>query len=426
MPSQTFVSSQLVRVDRDRLWSSLMELKQFGAYFDEPTGLTGVRRLALSDADVAARRTCMNWFAEAGLEVRVDQVGNVFGTRAGRDRALAPVWMGSHTDSVATGGAFDGPLGVLSSLEAIRAFNDAGVQTLRDVEVVIFTEEEGGRFSTDMIGSSVVAGRITLADALACTDAEGKTLGDELVRGGFNGLGEVPGAAPHAYVEVHIEQGPTLDRQGIDLGVVQGVQGISWQRLILTGQAAHAGATPIDARHDAALVAASAVIELRRMCDSGDFGRLRATVGVLDLPDGQPNVVPARAVMTMDLRNPVDADMAKAEHHIAQFIHEVARTHGVESAWERLVKAPAVQFSPDLQDLIAHTATELGLSHQPSISGAAHDAQQMASICPAAMIFVPSENGGLSHTPAEYSGPDGCAHGAAVLANTVRQLADQS
>jgi acetylornithine deacetylase/succinyl-diaminopimelate desuccinylase-like protein len=245
--------TRMVRINRDRLWASLMELKQIGAYHDEATGLPGVRRLALTDADAEARRRCVDWMVQAGLTVRVDRIGNVYATRPGPG------------------------------------------------------------------------------------DADERR------------------PVPHAYIECHIEQGPILADAGVDIGIVEGVQSISWQRLTVRGEAAHAGTTPIASRHDAGLVAASVVVEARRMCDSGDFGQLRATVGNFDL---------------------------------------------------------------------AATADDLGLPYVRTMSGAGHDAQEISAICPTAMVFVAGENGGISHTPREYSNPIACANGTDVLANAVLRLAD--
>lgn len=418
--------TDIVRINRDRLWGALMELKEIGAYDDEATGLRGVRRLALSDADAEARRRCVAWMVEAGLDVRVDRIGNVYATRPGRDRSLPCVLMGSHIDTVATGGAFDGTLGVLGGIEVMRTLNDAGVETLRDIEVGFFTEEEGVRFGTDMLGSAVTAGRIPLDHAYKLTDADGRTVEDELIRIGFDGPEHELRPIPYAYLECHIEQGPILADAGVDVGIVKGVQSISWQRLIVRGEAAHAGTTPIGSRHDAGLVAATIVVELRRMCDSGDFGQLRATVGSFDIGAGQTNVIPHQAVITVDLRNPVDDLMTAAERHLAGYVDALAASHGVEVAWERMAKTAVVPFDGDVQDLLAQTADDLGLPHVRAMSGAGHDAQEIAAICPTAMVFVAGENGGISHTPREYSNPDACANGTDVLANTVLRLANRA
>jgi len=229
--------TRTVRINRDRLWASLMELKQIGAYDDQATGLRGVRRLALTDPDAQARRRCVDWMVQAGLEVRVDRIGNVYATRPGRDRSLPCVLMGSHIDTVATGGAFDGTLGVLGGIEVMRTLNDAGIATLRDIEVGFFTEEEGVRFGTDMLGSAVTAGRIPLQVARKLADADGTTVGDELRRIGFDGDACERRPIPHAYIECHIEQGPILAGACVDIGIVQGVQSISWQRLTIHGRA---------------------------------------------------------------------------------------------------------------------------------------------------------------------------------------------
>jgi len=417
--------TRIVRINRDRLWASLMELKQIGAYDDQATGMRGVRRLALTDADAEARRRCVVRMLQAGLTVRVDRIGNVYATRPGRDRSLPCVLMGSHIDTVATGGAFDGTLGVLGGIEVMRTLNHAGIQTLRDIEVGFFTEEEGVRFGTDMLGSAVTAGRIPLDHAHKLTDQDGKTVKEELIRIGFDGDAHERRPTPHAYIECHIEQGPILADAGVDIGIVEGVQSISWQRLTIRGEAAHAGTTPIASRHDAGLAAASVVVEARRMCDSGDFGQLRATVGNLSIGVGQTNVVPHQATLTIDLRNPADELMKAAEQHLASHAGELAAQHGVQIAWERMAKTAVVPFDPGIQDLLAATADDLGLPYVRTMSGAGHDAQEISAICPTAMVFVAGENGGISHSPREYSNPDACANGTDLLANAVLRLADQ-
>jgi N-carbamoyl-L-amino-acid hydrolase len=297
---------------------------------------------------------------------------------------------------------------------------------LRDIEVGFFTEEEGVRFGTDMLGSAVTAGRIPLDHAHKLTDADGKTVKEELIRIGFDGDAHERRPIPHAYLECHIEQGPLLADAGVDIGIVEGVQSISWQRLTISGEAAHAGTTPIASRHDAGLAAASVVVEARRMCDSGDFGQLRATVGNFDIGRGQTNVIPHQATLTIDLRNPDDGQMAAAEQHLASYVGKLAAQHGVQVAWERMAKTAVVPFHPGIQDLLAATADDLGLPYVCVMSGAGHDAQEISAICPTAMGFVAGENGGISHTPREYSSPGACANGTDVLANAVLRLADQS
>ncbi len=416
--------AHLVRIDRDRLWANLMRLKEIGGYDDASTGLRGVRRLALTDEDARARRLVVAWMEEAGLRVRVDRIGNVYGERAGQDPGLPSVLMGSHIDTVATGGAFDGTLGVLGGIEVVRALDASGIRTRRTVEVGFFTEEEGVRFGIDMLGSAVTAGRLTLDYAHALTDAAGATVADELARIGFDG--DVPEVrpVPHAYLECHIEQGPILAAAGVDIGIVTGVHAISWQRLTLDGAAAHAGTTPIEVRRDAGLAAAEVVVEVRRMCGIGSFGRLRGTVGNLALEPAQTNVIPSRAVLTVDLRNPDDDLMTAAERHLAEFVDAVQARHGVTAIWERMAKTTMVPFHSGVQDVIAASADRLGLPYVRAMSGAGHDAQEIAATCPTAMVFVAGEHGGISHTPCEYSRPDACGNGIDVLANAVLALVE--
>jgi N-carbamoyl-L-amino-acid hydrolase len=426
----TTTAAAPLRIDGAHLWRRLQELAEIGAYVDERTDLRGVNRLALTDADAAGRRLVISWMERAGLAVRVDRVGNVFGRREGADPDARPVLAGSHVDSVATAGAFDGCLGVLGAIEVVRALDATGRTTRRPLEVAIFTEEEGVRFGTDMLGSAVAAGRIALEDAHALRDRDGVTLGAELVRRGFDGS---PGARadarldpPHAYVECHIEQGPVLARAGVDVGVVTGVQGISWQEVTVHGRAAHAGTTPTELRADAVLAAARLVVRLREMVDSGVYGALRATVGHLAVHPDLTNIVPARAELTVDLRNPDDAAMARTEADLAAFLDGLADARtGLTVATRRLARTSHVPFDERVQAMIAHAADDHGLTHVPLLSGAGHDAQEMAAICPTAMVFVPGEYDGISHNPREYSTPEACAHGVDVLATTLVRLADE-
>src|SRR5262245_5954853 len=299
-----------MRIDRDRLWTSLMRLAEVGAYQDEAANLTGVNRLALTDSDAEGRRLVKKWFEEAGLEVRVDRIGNVIGRRRGREDQLAPVMSGSHIDSVPTGGAFDGALGVLGALEVVRTLNDAKKTTKRPIEIGFFTDEEGCRFGTDMLGSAVACGRLELEHAYGLKDRTGATVKDELSRIGFLGTQPARIAPPHAYVEVHIEQGPILAAHNQELGVVIGVQGISWWEATITGKSAHAGTTPMELRKDPGLAAAKLNVALNDLVRSGRFGKdARATMGRVDPVPNRINIVPSRVVCTIDLRNPDDDKM---------------------------------------------------------------------------------------------------------------------
>ncbi|MET8976949.1 Zn-dependent hydrolase [Streptomyces sp. NPDC004539] len=411
-------------IDADRLWHSLTTLAEIGAYDDERTGLRGVNRLALTDADAAARRQVAAWMEDAGLAVRVDRMGNIYGRREGTDPTAAPVLTGSHIDSVATAGAFDGCLGVLGGIEVVRTLNERGIRTERPIEVAVFTEEEGVRFGTDMLGSAVAAGRLTLEYAHALTDRDGRTLGAELARTGWAGDTDARLDPPYAYVECHIEQGPVLAEHGVPVGVVTGVQGISWQEITVHGRAAHAGTTPTHLRADAGLAAAQVILFLRELVDSGEYGELRATVGHLVVHPDLTNIVPARAEMTVDLRNPDDAQMARAEAALAAYLRELEGSRaGLTFSTRRMAKTAYVAFDEGVQKTIAEAADEHGLAHLSLLSGAGHDAQEIAALCPTAMIFVRGEYDGISHNPREYSTPEACAQGVDVLATTLLRLA---
>ncbi|MEV5878425.1 Zn-dependent hydrolase [Streptomyces sp. NPDC052101] len=422
----TSPTSDTFTINGDRLWQSLMDLADIGAYDDERTGLRGVNRLALTDADAAGRRQVIAWMEQAGLAVRVDRMGNIYGRREGTDPAAAPVLTGSHIDSVATAGAFDGCLGVLGGIEVVRTLDERGITTRRPIEVAVFTEEEGVRFGTDMLGSAVAAGRLTLRSARALTDRDGLTLGAELARTGFDGPTDVRLAPPHAYVECHIEQGPVLADHDVEIGVVTGVQGISWQKITLHGRAAHAGTTPTRLRADAGLAAAQIVVRLRALVDSGEYGDLRATVGHLVVHPGLTNIVPARAELTVDLRNPDDVQMTRAEEALAAFLRELeGGGPGLSVTTRQMARTAHVPFDEGVQKVVAQAADDHGLAHISLLSGAGHDAQEIAALCPTAMIFVRGEYGGISHNPREYSTPQACAHGVDVLATTLVRLADQ-
>jgi N-carbamoyl-L-amino-acid hydrolase len=363
----------------------------------------------------------------ASLEVTIDRIGNVFGRRKGKDDRLTPVMMGSHIDSVATAGRFDGCLGVLAGIEVVRTLNDAERETLRPLVVAFFTEEEGARFGTDMLGSAVATGRIPLEQAYALRDRQGLAVKDELASIGF--LGDRPEILepPHAYLECHIEQGPVLRAAGRDLGVVRGVQAICWHELTIVGKSAHAGTTPMSLRADAGVAAARINLELRRMVASGAFGaELRATMGVIAPHPGLVNVVPGRVVASVDVRNPDDAVLERAEAELVAFYARVAAEEHVEISHKRTARTPYVPFADALRARIAAAAAARGLSHEDIVSGAGHDAQEMARICPAAMIFVPGEHDGISHNPREFSTQEQCRDGADVLLDVALSLAGEA
>ncbi|WP_428263104.1 M20 family metallo-hydrolase [Haliangium sp.] len=412
-------------IDAGRLYAALDALGQVGRYYDDALGLFGVNRLALTPADGEGRRLVRTWMEELGLAITVDHIGNVFARRSGRDNALPPVMIGSHIDSVPTAGRFDGCLGVLAGLEVIRCLNERKVETQRPLVVAFFTEEEGARFGTDMLGSAVATGRILLEDAYALTDRDGKSVRDELAAIGFLGEAAERFRPPHAYVELHIEQGPILAAAGCEVGVVSGVQGICWHELTIEGRSAHAGTTPMALRRDPGVASARIQLELRRMIADGDYGHFLATMGRIHNHPGIINVVPSRCLATVDLRNHDGDALTRAERDIIAFYGRVSEEEGVRVNWHRTAHTQPVGFAPEVQARVAESATRRGLRQQSIVSGAGHDAQEMAAVCPTGMIFVPGEYDGISHNPRELSTETQCANGANVLLDVVLGLAQR-
>jgi len=380
-------------------------------------------RLALTDEDRDGRDLVVGWMRELGLEVSVDRIGNVFGLRAGRRADLAPVMTGSHIDTVRTGGAYDGNLGVLAGLEVVATLNDAGLATERPLVVAFFTNEEGARFAPDMLGSLVYVGGLPLGEALATRAIDGAVLGDELARIGYAGSAPLGVQGPAAFVELHVEQGPVLDLEGLRIGAVEKLQGISWQEVTITGQSNHAGTTPMRMRHDAGY-AAGAIAHFVRGLAREMGGEQVGTVGRIDLAPNLINVIASRATVTVDLRNTDEALLQVAESRFAAYLDELARAEGVAIETRRLARFEPVQFDAAIAARIARIAEGLGLSHRAMTSGAGHDAQMLARVCPTAMIFVPSV-GGISHNPAEHTEPDDLVAGTTVLLHTLIELANQ-
>ncbi len=414
-------------IDGARLWDALAALGEIGAFDDERSGLRGVNRLALTDADAAGRRHVVAAMRALDLELTVDRIGNVYGRRRGTDDALAPVMMGSHIDSVPTAGRFDGCLGVLGGLEVLRTLADHGVVTRRPLVVAFFTDEEGARFGTDMLGSAVAAGRLPLEAAYALADRAGLTVHGELERIGFLGTAPERLSPPHAYVECHIEQGPTLRQAGVDLGAVTGVQAISWHEVTIVGKSAHAGTTPMELRHDAGVACAKINLGLRTLIASGRFGPgFRATMGAIVPHPGLVNIVPGRLVCTVDLRNPDDALMRAAEQAVLALYEDVSRDEGVSVTWRQTARTNHVPFAEAIQARVTSAAAARGLSVRSLVSGAGHDAQELAHLCPAGMVFVPGEFDGISHNPREFSTPEQCTNGVNVLLDVVLDLAAEA
>ncbi len=403
-----------LRIDIDRLAARIEALGEIGAVHG-PNGERGCARLALTDADRDGRDLVVTWMRDLGLDIRVDAIGNVVATRPGRDPGLPVVMTGSHIDTVRTGGRFDGNLGVLAGLEVLETLIVNEIETERGISVAFFTDEEGARFAPDMLGSLVFVGGMAIETALDVTSADdGARLGDELARIGYAGPVPCPSTAfPHAYVELHIEQGPILEDEGVEIGVVTGVQGISWTEVTIAGQSAHAGTTPMRMRRDPGYAASRIVTFVRDL--TGELGEHQvATVGRLELSPNLVNVVPATAVFTVDLRNTDEHTLQQAESRLAAELDRVASEERVTVSTRSLARFEPVEFDADMIDLVEATATELGCSTRRMPSGAGHDAQMLARVCPTSMIFVPSANG-LSHNIAEYTAPEDLERGANVL-----------
>jgi len=404
-----------LRISEARLMARLDELAAIGATADG-----SCCRLALTDEDKAGRDLVVRRMRELGLAVHVDPIGNIFGLRRGAED-VEPVMTGSHIDTVRTGGRYDGNLGVLGGLEVVQVLNDAGITTRRPLVVGVFTDEEGARFHPDMLGSLVYAGGLPLEQAYASVGIDGKVLKDELVRIGYLGDAPLPLARPHAFVELHIEQGPVLDAEGVTIGAVEDLQGISWQEVTIVGQSNHAGTTPMRLRHDAGFCAAAIGHFMRHLAREMGGSQV-ATMGSVTLHPGLINVIAARARVTVDLRNTDEALLREAERRFAQFLSQLAADEGVKVETKSLARFEPVAFDKGVAELVARTAGKLGHSCRPMTSGAGHDAQMMARICPTAMVFVPSVNG-ISHNPAEHTEPAHLAAGADVLLHTLLELA---
>lgn len=383
----------------------------------------GVCRIALTDADRAGRKQLVRWMQEAGLEVHVDQIGNLFGVRAGT-HDLTPVMTGSHIDTVATGGRYDGIYGVMAGLEVVHWLDAHGIRTRRPLVVAAFTNEEGVRFMPDMMGSLVHAGGLPLQQALDTIGTDGARLGDELQRIGFAGAMRCGTLRPHAFVELHIEQGPVLEAEGIAIGAVHDLQGISWQSIAIQGQSNHAGTTPMHLRRDAGHCAAAIAVFVRELALR--FGGSQVgTVGAIELHPNLINVIASRATLTVDLRNTDEATLQRAESELAGFMQRLAAEQGVAITARSLARFEPVRFDEHLVGLIEHAAAARGLTQRRITSGAGHDAQMIARIAPSAMIFVPSR-GGISHNPREFTAPGQLRDGANVLLDVLRALADEA
>ena len=396
-----------LQIDAARLWQSLMDLASIGA-----TPLGGVRRITLTDLDREGRDRVVEWFEAAGLEVRVDTIGNIFGRRAGRDRSRPPVVAGSHIDSQPSGGKFDGAYGVLAGLEVVRTLNDHGIETEAPVEVAVWTNEEGSRFTPVMMGSGVFANAFSLQHALSRTDIDGKSVGDELARIGYAGRAPL-GTPIGAYFEAHIEQGPILEETRNTIGVVIGALGQRWFDVIVTGMNAHAGPTPMNLRKDALLAASRLVGEVNRVAlEEAPHGR--GTVGFMQVSPNSRNVVPGEVKFSVDFRHPDDDGLAVMEKKLRAASARVEGECGVTISVEEVVYFPPCRFDADCVGAVRAAARASGYPAMEIVSGAGHDAVYVARVAPTAMIFVPCREG-ISHNELEDAKAEHLAAGCNVL-----------
>lgn len=405
------------QVDEKRLWSRLMDMAAIGA---TPKG--GVNRAALSAEDNQARRRLANWSRELGFETRIDAIGNIFVRRAGTDATRPPVVTGSHLDSQPTGGKFDGAYGVVGGFEALEAIERTGIETRHPIEVVAWTNEEGGRFQPGCMGSFVFIGEKSVDDIAAITDRAGITIAAALAEtlAAFDDLPRrTLGSPVEAYVEAHIEQGPRLENEGNTIGVVTGIQGQRCFSVEVTGEEAHAGTTPLAVRKDALKAAMSMISDLETvMADETDT--VRFTVGRFEVFPCSPNVVPGRVFFTIDFRHPDQTVITKLTNQIESICSANARGCTVD-VQETVHNAP-IDFDPEIVTAIREGAARLGLAHMDMPSGATHDALYLARVCPTGMIFVPCA-GGVSHNEAESATAPDLAAGIKVLADTLASLA---
>ena len=404
-------TSTNLSIDPQRLWDTLMETAKIGG-----TEKGGVRRLTLTDLD----RQVRDWFKAAceglGCTVTIDEVGNMFAVRPGKRDDVAPIAMGSHLDTQPTGGKFDGILGVLGGLEALRTLVDLGYETNAPVMLVNWTNEEGSRFAPAMLGSGVFAGVFDRAYADAREDRQGETFGAALDAIGYRGELKAGAVPMSAMFELHIEQGPILEAEGKTIGIVQGVQGMRWYDVTVTGREAHTGSTPMMLRRNALLGAAKLFEAVDRIAKA----RLPAvgTVGLVEVKPNSRNVIPGEVFFSVDFRNPDGAVLEEMEAEFGLAVAAVAAETGLEIVWKRIWDSPPVVFDADCVASVAEGAAAAGYPAREIVSGPGHDAAYIARICPTSMIFVPCKDG-ISHNEAEDTSFDECAAGAQVLLNAV-------
>jgi len=412
------VQTQSATIDGVRLLARVEEMARIGA---TPAG--GVTRLTLTDEDRRARDLFDAWCGAAGLTVRIDDMGTQYARYEGGDPALPPVLVGSHLDSVPLGGRYDGPLGVLTALEVVTALRERGIRPRRAIEVVNFTNEEGVRFEPAMVASAVLAGKYTPAFVHSLRDRAGRTYGEELDRIGYRGAVENRPGAVHAYLELHIEQGPVLEAAGLPIAAVEGIVGIRWCEIVLRGQPQHAGPSPMGTRRDAMVAAARIVVAARDLARSYP-DPVVATVGRLTPSPGVINQIPAEVVLSLDVRHWTAEGLAEISDRAQEMARKIAAEEGVEIAIATVQDIPPTHFDRRIVDLFAAEAHARGVPHRRMVASAGHDAAYMNLICPTAMLFVRTV-GGRSHCETEAIAGEDAIVAAEILCGAVLRLAEE-
>ncbi|MCP4981100.1 MAG: Zn-dependent hydrolase [Gammaproteobacteria bacterium] len=404
-----------LRVNGERLWQSLMDMAQIGA-----TQKGGCNRQTLTDEDKQGRDLFVGWCEQIGCSVTVDAIGNMFARRAGRDNSLAPILAGSHLDTQPTGGKFDGVYGVLAGLEVLRTLEEHQIVTESPLEVAVWTNEEGSRFAPALLGSGVWSGTFDLEQAYAITDKAGKSVGEELDRIGYKGDAAASAKALKAAFEVHIEQGPILEKEDLQIGVLTGIQGLRWYDLIIEGDACHAGPTPMQARKDPFMAAAPIIAGCYEIAEQyAPWGR--ATFGDIKAEPGSRNTVPERLTVNVDLRHPDAEILDKMDRAFRDLVEAECEMHALEYEVNECWHMPVTQFAPPCVDAVRSATAKLGYSNMEMVSGAGHDSLYIASVAPTSMIFVPCENG-ISHNEIENAKPEDLEAGCNVLLHAILEV----
>lgn len=405
-------------INQERVWNRLFELSQFGK---QEQG--GVTRLSFTDEERKAKDLIALYMKEAGLAVTEDAVGNVIGRKEGRLEGAPAVMIGSHIDSVPHGGIFDGPLGVIAGIEVVQTISEQEIQTDHPIEVIAFTDEEGSRFRFGMIGSRAIAGTLN-KEHLQNSDQNGMTIAQAMKEVGLDpnkilDAARDPGTIK-GYVELHIEQGKVLENHHLSVGVVSGIAGPLWTKWVLTGEAGHAGATPMGIRKDP-LIPAAAIIQYIET-ETKKYPNAVATIGQISVKPGGVNVIPSQVEFTLDLRDIDEEVRNKIEHTIASYARQICEERKIEIDISTLQRVAPVPCSKEIRQVIENSCKEIGLETFTLPSGAGHDGMQFKDFCPIGMIFIQSKNG-ISHNPDEWSSKEDCGRGTTVLYKTVLELA---